>query len=214
MLVMTVDQRHSRRDVDRVEDLLGVMTTTSLLRPFERTAGDEVQAVVEATPDGARTVVDITMALVRLGTWSIGIGVGPVEEPLPPTTRAGRGPAFEAARDAVTRAKSAPAALALTTAHPDRARSCRDAETALVLVALLISDRTEQGHRATDLMREGYTQTGAADLLGISKQAMSQRLSVARWNIEANGRTLATHLLYNITQPETTQPEPREPGAL
>lgn len=202
MFVMTIDQRHSRRDVDRVEDLLAQMNTASLLRPFERTAGDEVQAVIDATADGADTVVDITMLLVKQGTWSVGIGVGTVEEPLPPSTRAGRGPAFEAARDAVTRAKTAPAAVAITAANPDRQRAGRDAETALTLVALLIADRTEQGHRATDLMREGHTQTSAAEKLGISKQAMSQRLSVARWNIEARGRTLATHLLDALARDE------------
>lgn len=199
MYVLTVDQRHSRRDVDRVDDLLQAMNSVSLLRPFERTAGDEVQAVVEGSTSGASTVVDVTLELVKRGAWSIGIGIGSVEEPLPPSTRAGRGPAFEAARNAVTRAKTAPAAVAITSADPDRLELCRDAETALTLVALVISDRTEQGHRAAELMRSGHTQTSAAETLGISKQAMSQRLSVARWNIEDGGRTLATHLLRDLT---------------
>ncbi|MGA9869866.1 MAG: hypothetical protein WBQ44_01775 [Rhodococcus sp. (in: high G+C Gram-positive bacteria)] len=204
MFVLTIDQRRSRRDVDRVEALLVDMSGAPLHRPFERTAGDEVQAVVEATSDGARTVVNIALELIKQGTWSIGIGTGTVEEPLPSSTRAGRGPAFEAARDAVTRAKHAPASVAVTAADPTHAQQCSDAETALTLVGLLITDRTEQGREAADLMASGHTQTSAAEYLGITKQAMSQRLSVARWTIEAGGRTLAEHLLDNI---ETTVPE-------
>ncbi|MSX06374.1 MAG: hypothetical protein F2801_09235, partial [Actinobacteria bacterium] len=110
MFVMTVDQRRSRRDIDRVPDLLDRYRDFDLIRPFERTAGDEVQAVCE----DAATVVAIALDLVATPHWSVGIGVGSVELPLPDTTRAGRGQAFEAARDAVTRAKNAPAALAVT----------------------------------------------------------------------------------------------------
>lgn len=207
MFVMTVDQRGSRRDIDRVETLLSTVNTPRLTRPFERTAGDEVQAVAEASLEGAHTVVDIALALVRQGTWSIGIGIGTVEEPLPKSTRAGRGPAFEAARDAVTRAKNATASIAITSAIPELDVRCTDAETALALVALLITDRTEQGHQAADLMAAGHTQTAAAALLGISKQAMSQRLSVARWSIEANGRQLVRNLLADLGVAATPNPQ-------
>lgn len=82
MFVLTVDQRGSRRDVDRVADLLGELRGAELLRPFERTAGDEVQAVA-ADP---AVVVDLALDLVRRGHWSVGIGVGPVEQPLPAQT--------------------------------------------------------------------------------------------------------------------------------
>ncbi|MGB7382879.1 MAG: hypothetical protein WA927_06555 [Rhodococcus sp. (in: high G+C Gram-positive bacteria)] len=206
MFVLTIDQRRSRREVDRVEDLLADMHHLQLRRPFERTAGDEVQAVVDGTQVGARTVVDITLTLVRTGNWSVGIGVGSVERPLPTSTRAGRGPAFEAARDAVTRAKNAPARLAITAADSRHTGRALDAETALTLLALLILDRTEQGHQACELMDAGHTQTAAAELLGISKQAMSQRLSVARWSIEANGRTLVEHLLTDTSDASNEQP--------
>lgn len=199
MFVMTIDQRGSRRERDRVEDLLEAMHGVPLLRPFDRTAGDEVQAVVENSPTGARTVVDVALRLVREQHWSIGIGVGAVELPLPTTTRAGRGHAFEAARDAVTRAKNAPGGVAVASARDDLAAAAADAETALILVALLVTDRTEQGHAAVDLMTAGHTQTSAAEILGISKQAMSQRLSVARWSIESGGRTLAEHLLSDLS---------------
>ena len=47
MFVLTVDQRGSRRDVDRVGDIIDDMADRRLLRPFERTAGDEIQAVTD-----------------------------------------------------------------------------------------------------------------------------------------------------------------------
>ncbi|QBJ98418.1 XRE family transcriptional regulator [Rhodococcus sp. ABRD24] len=188
MYVLTVDQRHSRRDVDRVGDLLSDLGDRPLLRPFERTAGDEVQAV-DRDP---AMVVDLALDLVRRGHWSVGIGVGAVEEPLPEQTRAGRGPAFEAARTAVERAKKMPVAVAVEAADND---ASLDADAALMLVAMLVSRRSAQGHAAVALMARGLTQAEAASELGISKQAVSQRLAAAGWQAEMAGRRLTERLL-------------------
>ena len=188
MFVLTVDQRGSRRDVDRVAQLLTEFANRDLVRPFQRTAGDEVQAVV-ADP---ATVVDLALDLVGREHWSIGIGTGPVEEPLPAETRAGRGPAFESARVAVDRAKSAPGRVAVEGSDTE---SAADADTALTLVAVLVARRTEEGREAVEQMRHGSTQTEAARALGISKQAVSQRLSTAGWHVETAGRRLAERLL-------------------
>lgn len=196
MFVLTVDQRRSRRDIDRVPELLDRYRDHELIRPFERTAGDEVQAVCEE----AAIVVSIALELVSTPHWSVGIGIGSVELPLPETTRAGRGPAFEAAREAVTRAKNAPAALAVS--GPDAA-AAEDAETASTLVALLVGRRSDQGREAVELMARGLSQTDAAERLKISKQAMSQRLSVAGWHVENAGRTLATRLLDTANTTES-----------
>ncbi|CCQ16530.1 putative uncharacterized protein [Rhodococcus sp. AW25M09] len=174
--------------MDRVPELLDRYRDHKLTRPFDRTAGDEVQAVCE----DAATVVSIALELVSTTHWTVGIGIGSVELPLPTTTRAGRGPAFEAARDAVNRAKNAPLALAVSGPHPAAAE---DAETAATLVALLVDRRTDPGREAVALMSRGLSQTDAAEQLKISKQAMSQRLSVAGWHIETAGRTLAVRLL-------------------
>ncbi|AOW92615.1 hypothetical protein BFN03_07705 [Rhodococcus sp. WMMA185] len=188
MFVLTVDQRGSRRDVDRVDKLIGELDNHDLARPFQRTAGDEVQAVVT---DPA-TVVDLALELVARKHWSVGIGVGPAEEPLPTETRAGRGPAFELARAAVERAKRAPARVAVEGADLD---SAEDADTALTLVATVVARRTDEGREAVEQIRRGRTQTEAAQALGISKQAVSQRLSTAGLQVEIAGRRLAERLL-------------------
>lgn len=190
MFVLTVDQRHSRREADRVEALLGRLATRAetFLRPFERTAGDEVQGILERPED----VVPLTLALVREGTWSIGIGVGPVNGPLPPSTRAGSGPAFTLARDAVTRAKSRPSGVVVlgTTAE-----TTRHAQAVLDLLAAVADRRTPLGWEAVDLASAGLNQVEIAARLGVSKQAVSQRLRAAEWHLEPEGRALAVHLL-------------------
>ncbi len=188
--MLTVDQRRSRRDKDRVEQLLLDLNRAPLLRPFERTAGDEVQAVT----DNARLVVTIALDLIRRKHWSVGIGTGTVELPLPASTRAGRGPAFEAARTAVDSAKSALVPVAVV-GEPGIAAAAESAQTALVLTGLIVSRRSPQGQAAVGLMDRGMSQTEVADLLGITKQAVSQRLTTAAWQPEVAGRTLCERLL-------------------
>jgi hypothetical protein len=185
-----VDQRHSRRTADRVEALLRDLAARApeLARPFERTAGDEVQAVV-ARPE---VVVDLALMLVRDRAWSVGIGVGSVDEPLPASTRAGSGPAFNLARAAVTAAKTRSTGLAVAGADEAAARR---AQTALDLVAALLQRRTDRGVEAAALARQGLTQLEVARRLGVTKQAVSQRLQAADWHLEAPGRDLSTYLL-------------------
>ena len=190
MFVLTVDQRHSRRTADRVEALLRDLAPRrgDLVRPFERTAGDEVQAVV-AAPE---VVVDLALLLVRDRAWSVGVGIGPVDQPLPASTRAGSGPAFSSARTAVTAAKTRSTGLAVTGSDTTAARR---AQTALDLVAALLQRRTERGAEAASLARQGLNQLQVAARLGVSKQAVSQRLLAADWHLEAPGRELAAHLM-------------------
>jgi hypothetical protein len=195
VFVMTVDQRHSRREPNRVDDLLAWLASAGpVVRPFERTAGDEVQGVL-ADP---AAVVELTLTLVRRGDWSIGIGAGPIHEPLPASTRAGSGPAFELARTAVTRAKSSPQMLAV--AAPDTAAAA-DAQAALDLLAAVVARRSEPGWEASDLVAQGFSQTEVAERLGVTKQAVSQRLRAAVWAPEVAGRDLAARLLAAADKP-------------
>ena len=103
MYVMTIDQRGSSTDADRVPGLLAELGALSTAGRFERSVGDEVQGVVER-PD---EVVEIALLALRSGRWYVGIGVGHVDLPLPASPREGSGPAFVAARLAVDRAKAA-----------------------------------------------------------------------------------------------------------
>jgi hypothetical protein len=187
--VLTVDQRASRRGPDRVPEVLRMLNATvSTLLPFERTAGDEFQGVLA----GADEVVDVVLRLVRLGDWSIGVGAGPVQTPLPASTRAGAGPAFLCARRAVEAAKQRPARLAVRGAVPVEAG---DAQAVMTALAVLVDRRSDQAWEAIALVEGGRTQAEAATELGISRQAVGQRLAAALWELERELRPTAARTL-------------------
>lgn len=195
MFVLTVDQRASRRTGDKVEDLLRRLGAVGpgYVRPFERTVGDEVQAVL----DSATATVDLALHLLRLGRWSVGIGVGPVDEPLPASARAGSGEAFVRARLAVERAKSRarPVPLAVVAGHPDGGRA---SEAVLTLLGSVLVRRTAAGWAVVDALADlgvGATQEDVARHLGITQQAVSQRLRAALWAEETAARPVAARLL-------------------
>jgi hypothetical protein len=187
--VLTVDQRASRRGPDRVADALRLLDgAVPMVLGFERTAGDEFQGVLAEPAD----VVEVVLRLVRMGGWSIGVGAGPVQLPLPDSTRAGAGPAFLAARRAVDAAKQRPFRLAVRGAVPPEAA---DAQAVLSALAGLVDRRSEQAWSAIALVEAGRTQSDAADALGISRQAVGQRLAAGMWELERELRPTAAHIL-------------------
>ncbi|WP_245161169.1 SatD family protein [Blastococcus sp. CT_GayMR16] len=187
--MLTVDQRASRSSPDRVPEVLRRLNSTvATVLGFERTAGDEFQGVL-ADPDD---VVEVVAQLVRAGEWSIGVGAGPVQTPLPPSTRAGAGPAFLCARRAVDAAKQRPARLAVRGVVPADAA---DAQAVLTAVAVIVERRSDQAWEAITLVGSGRTQADAAVELGISRQAVGQRLAAGLWDLERDLRPTAARLL-------------------
>jgi hypothetical protein len=187
--VLTVDQRASRRNQDRVADMLRRLNSSvpAVLR-FERTAGDEFQGVLSDPVQ----VIDVVLQLVRAGGWSIGVGAGPVQTPLPDSTRAGSGPAFLYARRAVEAAKQRSARLAVRGAVSAEAG---DAQAVLTALAVLVDRRSEHAWEAIALVDAGRTQADAAAQLGISRQAVGQRLAAGLWELERELRPTAARLL-------------------
>jgi hypothetical protein len=187
--VLTVDQKASRRTADRVADILPTLNAAVATElPFERTAGDEFQGLLK----DPENVVDVVLQLVRDGGWSIGIGAGPVQTPLPKSVRAATGPAFLSARRAVDAAKQRPSRLAVRGAVPADAA---DAQAALSALAVVVDRRSDQAWEAIALVGEGRTQADAATALGISRQAVGQRLSAGLWDLERELRPTAVRLL-------------------
>jgi hypothetical protein len=190
--VLTLDQRASRDGVDLVPDLLGSLNRRprrpGLLRKFERTAGDEVQGVISEAPPA----VDVIVELLRSEEWNIGLGVGEVADPLPRSTRAGRGAAFLHAREAVTRAKSSPHHVNVVGSDP---RTAEQVETVLWLMASILRRRSDRGWEVADLLAEGHTRREVGMRLGISQSAVTQRAQAAGVTEEQRGRVLAVELL-------------------
>jgi hypothetical protein len=117
--------------------------------------------------------------LLRAGVWKVVFGIGEVETPLPVQALAGRGPAYLAAREAVTAAKSSPWHLRAVAAAGDGADAVRALESALWLWAALLGRRTSRGWEVADLVDQGLTYDETAGRLGITQSAVSQRAAAA-----------------------------------
>ena len=188
--VLTVDQRHSRTSTDRVPATIAALAGLPTLVPFERTAGDEFQGVLDDPASLARVVE----TLLREDRWNVGIGIGPVDEPLPDHARAGRGPAYLHARQAVTTAKNSPWHLRVCGDDP----GVRALETTLWLWAAVLARRTTRGWEAADLVDEGLSYEEAGRRLGISQSAVSQRAQAAGIVEGRRARELATELAAGL----------------
>ncbi|MCL3862837.1 hypothetical protein [Actinotalea sp. K2] len=199
MFVLTVDQDASTTRGDLVPELLTTMAPLTaalpgVLRPFERTVGDEVQAVLRDADD----LTTVTLALLRIGGWSIGIGIGPVHEPLPASSRAASGEAFVRARAAVERAKGrgSAAPVAVEAGAGETGARGREAEAVLRLLGGVIARRSDAGWEAIELVGAGgLRQKDVAARLKISEQAVSQRLRTALWSEEVAVRPVVARLL-------------------
>lgn len=188
-IVLTVDQRASRSSGDRVPDLLAALEPLPARLRFRRTAGDEVQGLL-TDPSGLPAVVE---QVLRSGGWRVGVGIGPVDDPLPDDVRGARGPAFVHARTAVDAARTAPADLRVV-ADPVAERPARALESALWLWAGLLERRTARGWEVVDLVDAGATYEQAAQRLGITQSAVSQRAAAAGLAEGRRARELAAHL--------------------
>lgn len=171
VIVLTVDQRGSRHSADRIPDALERLAPLPTLLPFERTAGDELQGVLD-DPDAVAAAVG---ELLRDDAWYVGIGIGVVEEPLPDHARAGRGPAYLQARAAVSEAKTSPWHVRVAADH----WAGRALETTLWLWAAVLARRTTRGWEVADLVAQGMSYAEAGNRLGISQSAVSQRAQAA-----------------------------------
>src|SRR3954469_17433313 len=192
--VLTVDQRASRDAPDEVEATIELLRTTpdlDVVLPFARTVGDEFQGLL----DDPVSVLGAILTLMRTQVWHVGLGIGPIDRPLPEDgdPRRARGAAFFAARDAVDEAKADPHHLAVSApGAPDEAH---DVKAVLDLLDTVRQARTAAGWEVVDLAAAGLTQAASAARLGISRQAVQQRLRAAGWAAEDAVRPSLVRLL-------------------
>ncbi|WP_237232639.1 hypothetical protein [Rothia nasisuis] len=179
MFVMTVDQRNSTQTgIDLIpqlhRDLSNNSSITAPLREFQRTAGDEVQAVF----DNPHNLLTTTRVLARQGSWHIGIGSGIVNQPLPSEARAGSGQAYRNARYAVERSKKSPGHIAFE----GRSRFAPLIEASLQLVMGLEEDRNDTWQSMGELYDRGLSQQAIAEQCGTYQSAVSRALKRGRWH--------------------------------
>jgi hypothetical protein len=195
MFVITADQVSSRTTADRVGDTLRRVNEAfgdRLSLPADRTAGDELQMLVAAGADA----LEACLTLDRESGWSIGVGVGSVNLPLPTGVRESAGDAFIAARAAVDRAKRRSTRFAIEHEHsPDAAA---DVEALVDLLLILRSRRSSEGWELHDLLGSGGTQAEAAARLGITPQAASKRAQAAGLRAERAATAPLARLLDRL----------------
>ncbi|MGO4188395.1 MarR family transcriptional regulator [Pseudarthrobacter sp. TAF60_1] len=216
MYVLTIDQRGSTTDVDRVPGLIDALRSLTP-DPFERSVGDELQGVVERAAD----VVDIALHALRDGHWYVGIGIGAVQLLPGGSPREGSGSGFVAARKAVEIAKGAAAQVPLSVvpgsigrgrglppSAGEGATSSANAEAVLRLIGRVVQQRTPAQWRVADRLRahgggdiRHGSQKRVAQELGISEQSVSRAVLRSGWQEEWAARPAAAMLLeYAHTQ--------------
>jgi hypothetical protein len=198
IFVITADQVDSRnrsdlvaRTIPGLEDRWG----PAILLPPERTAGDELQLAVTT----GTAVLGIALELTRDRAWSVGCGIGLVEQPLPESTRAATGTAFVAARDAVNSAKKRETRFALRGAG-ELAERAEDLEAVIILLLTTRARRSKEGWELFDLLGAGLTQTAAADRLSITPQAASKRARAGAIKTEFAATAAIGRMLSGLAQ--------------
>ncbi len=201
MFVLTVDQQSSRTGPDRVPELLTAVEDVSTVLPFVRTVGDEVQAVL----DSSSQVVRACVAIARAGQWSVGLGLGEAEQPLPDSSDQARGEVFIAARNAVEAAKNAWSPLCVETAAKGErdVKNAQDAQTVLRLMFDLTARATDAQWQVIDALRNTpeSSQAQIAQDLKISQQAVSKSLRAGRAEGIMEAIDCAERLLDRAHQP-------------
>lgn len=210
MYVLTIDQRGSTADVDRVPDLIAALRSLTPA-PFERSVGDELQGVVEDAAD----VVEIALYALRSGHWYVGIGIGTVQLAPGGSPREGSGSGFVAARKAVELAKGSAGQVPVSVVSgsigrgreiPPQARegamTSANAQAVLRLIGRLVQQRTQSQWRVVDRLRAlqgGDGKHGSQKLvareLGITEQSVSRAVLRSGWQEEWAARPAAAMLL-------------------
>lgn len=193
--VVTLDQRR-RETGDLVPGLLRRLADLETVVPFQRAREHAVQGI---TVDPA-AAVSAALAGLRGGTWSVGIGVGPVrlETATDPEGRTGLradGPGTVHARRAAEAA--APAGRVPVCVRADDEPAAAQAQSVLRLLGRIVALRTDAEWRVVDLLVPGARgqQKVVAAELGISPQAVSKAVARALWQEEWDARPAAARLL-------------------
>lgn len=177
------------RRAELVERSAAALSTLDGVGEFEFLGVEDICAEV----DTATAVCEVVMALLADGSWAISIGVSGSDSKKTATEGL-----KSAARPGQVYATVEPAVAAGTGSKAAKDKAKKDSSnivSAFALLGFVLGKRTAEGREATSLVRSGLNQNEAAEELGISKQAMSQRLQAAGWAAEGAGWQLAVNLI-------------------
>ncbi|MHC8606136.1 hypothetical protein ACW4FP_00545 [Paenarthrobacter ureafaciens] len=197
MFTLTINQRDSRRDGDLVPKLLKDLRHIPALIDFDRSVEDEVQGIV----DSSHQAVESALIALRSGQWYVGIGVGPINEPLPNLVKDASGHGLVYARRAVECLRYGKERVPVAVDGP-YADQAAEAEAVLRLLGHIVQERSVAEWRVLDLLTPGVRgqQKAVAQELGISTQAVSRAVARAQWAEEHAARPAAARLLQLILE--------------
>ena len=195
MFVLTVDQKNSRREDDRVPAILEALSDIPTVAGFERTVGDEVQGVL----DDSSALVDALRWIIRDGGWHVGLGIGEISPEYVKSirlqgVRVGRGVPFVYAREAVEAAKGHAASVAVK-ADDDAAQLV---QSILRLLVVAVEGRTKGQRAVVELFDRGLTGKLIAERLRISPSSVSARKSLSHVDEEREGWISVVHILSDL----------------
>ncbi|MGD7001268.1 MarR family transcriptional regulator [Corynebacterium halotolerans] len=190
------------RRADLVRRSAEALATLEGVGDFEVLGVEDICAVVETGP----AVCDVVMALLSDGEWAIGVGIDSALDPEDPDSEAAvrslgtkaLGKPGRATRAGVVKVAVAPTPALKASGNT----AASDISATFALLGQVLAKRSIEGRQATSLVRRGLTQNEAAEELGISKQAISQRLQAAGWQAENAGWQLAVNLINWANRPE------------
>jgi len=151
-------------------------------------AGFEVLGVedIRSTVADAEAALNLIMALLSDGNWAIGLGIA---------DGTGRSAPSDASATATAAVGTRAGQVRVIVDRQNATTEAADIAATFALMSHVLHKRTYEGREATSLVRRGMNQNEAAATLGISKQAMSQRLQAAGWPAEQAGWQLALNLI-------------------
>ena len=151
-------------------------------------AGFEVLGVedIRSKVADAEAALNLIMALLSDGNWAIGLGIADGSNNSAPSDASATATAAVGTRAGQVR---------VIVDRQNATTEAADIAATFALMSHVLHKRTYEGREATSLVRRGMNQNEAATTLGISKQAMSQRLQAAGWPAEQAGWQLALNLI-------------------
>lgn len=166
-----------RRRAELVRNSAKALSQLPNVGEFEVVGVEDIAAALHT----AESLCDVTMALLSHGDWAVSIAVAP---------------SVEAAQSLAKTTLGAHARAGIVKVGIRGKKALADdIAGAFLMLGHILTKRTLEGREATSLMRSGLNQNESANELGISKQAMSQRLQAAGWQAELAGWRLAVRLL-------------------
>lgn len=191
VIAVTIDQRREKTsDIvkkDWIDDLQSLLNhnpkiAPTLIRKFQRTAGDETQGLIK---NPASLVEILTLTQEHPKEWWIGIGVGHLER-LEKTVNASDGKALRLARQAVNKAKKN---------RKDWGFYVFGEEAGVIEAVMLllygnIRHRSSEQWKYTQLSQSGMTATMIAKRSQKTQQTVSKLLQKANSEAESKARIL------------------------